>query len=275
MNEIQIELVKILESFQRICDDLELTYYLANGSALGAQKYGGFIPWDDDIDVAMPRKDYDIFCAKAQEYLPSHLFLQNYKTESNFPFLYTKIRNSNTTFIERDVKKLNINHGIYIDIFPLDGYPKYSLSQLLLKCKLKVFGWMQFCGFENSVRIHHALLRKLGFHHRTNHTLSRIEKTIRKIDSNSYMSCDYADRQGRGRVPWSYYGEGLTAKFEYLTVKIPSKIDSYLAYKYGDYKEDLPVERQKSHHNVIVCDLSSSYKTYTENGMCSAPAADI
>lgn len=276
MNEIQKELIKILEAVQQVCDDLGLTYYLVNGTALGARKYGGFIPWDDDIDIAMPRKDYDVFCAKAQERLPEHLFLQNYKTDRRFPLLYSKIRNSNTTFIESGVQHFDMNHGIYIDVFPLDGYPERRLSRWRMCCMMKVFSWMQFCGFDGPDSIHKFFLRKMGFHKRTAKTLANMEKTIRRFEHYTNISCDYADRQGRGCIPWDYYGDGQIVKFEHLHIKIPSQIDAYLTYKYGDWRAELPCEQQVSHHKAVVCDLNRSYLTYVnKSDMPSASAADI
>lgn len=275
MNRLQKELLDILEHFLKMCSELGLTYYLANGSALGAKKYGGFIPWDDDIDVEMPRADYEIFCENAKNYLPEHLFLQNYQTDKEFPLLYTKIRNTNTTFIESDLKHLDINHGIYIDIFPLDGYPDSVFKRANLRCKLKVFSWMQFCGFQNSKGIHQRLLRILGYHRRTNKTLAKMEKMIRKYGNETRKCCDYADRQGKGCVPWEYYGDGCMAEFERLSVVIPSNIEEYLTYKYDDWKSELPKEQKVSHHNALVCDLDNSYLIYMKKDMHSASATDI
>ena len=124
MNELQKVEYSLLRNFISVCDRLGLAYYLVCGTALGAVKYGGFIPWDDDVDVALTRADYNIFCEKAQQLLPDYIFLQNYKTDSAFPSLYTKLRDSRTTFIEESAKSLPINHGVYIDVFPLDGYPE-------------------------------------------------------------------------------------------------------------------------------------------------------
>ena len=114
LQKIEFEMLK---EFVRICDELNLRYYLVCGSALGAAKYGGFIPWDDDVDVALPRPDYDVFCQRAQDMLPKHLFLQNHKTDPNYPMIFSKIRHSGTTYVEKSLAKLNMNHGIYTDIF--------------------------------------------------------------------------------------------------------------------------------------------------------------
>lgn len=100
MTELQEIEVGLLQQFLSICEKLNLTYYLVCGSALGAVKYGGFIPWDDDIDVALPRKDYERFCREAPELLPEWCFLQNYHSEPQYYLLGSKLRDSRTTYIE-------------------------------------------------------------------------------------------------------------------------------------------------------------------------------
>ena len=100
MTELQKKEFEMLCLVVDICNQLDLEYYLVCGSALGAVKYNGFIPWDDDVDVALPRKDYELFLSKASSMLPSWCFIQNYRTDPKFPLLGTKLRNSKTTFIE-------------------------------------------------------------------------------------------------------------------------------------------------------------------------------
>lgn len=87
MTELQEIEFGLLQQFLSVCEQLNLTYYLVCGSALGAVKYGGFIPWDDDIDVALPRKDYEIFCREAPRILPEWCFLQNYHSEPQYYLL--------------------------------------------------------------------------------------------------------------------------------------------------------------------------------------------
>ena len=79
MTDLQTIEVGLLKQFISVCEKLKLTYYMVCGSALGAAKYEGFIPWDDDIDVALPREDYEIFCSEAPKILPEWCFLQNYQ----------------------------------------------------------------------------------------------------------------------------------------------------------------------------------------------------
>lgn len=133
MNELQQAEFALLKAFDQVCAKLGLKYFLVCGSALGAAKYRGFIPWDDDIDVALYREDYEIFCAHAAALLPEHLFVQNYRTDPAFPAIYSKLRDSNTTYIEKSARHLPIHHGIFIDVFPLDGYPDGRLARRRLE----------------------------------------------------------------------------------------------------------------------------------------------
>ena len=258
MNRLQKALLDILECFIKVCEEHQLTWFLVNGSALGAEKYGGFIPWDDDIDVAMPREDYEIFCQKAQNSLPPHLFLQNYKTQKEFPLFYSKLRNSNTTFIEEGMRHLDIHHGIYIDIFPLDNFPDGKLQQLALRCKLKVLGSLQFCGYKNNMGWRKRLLRAFGYHKKTDRTLARMEKLVRRYQ-NTKNVCDYGDRQGKGLCPRAFYEQCGFASFEGLQVPVPSPIEEYLSYKYGNWRAELPKEQQISHHYTVAYNLDVPY----------------
>ena len=124
MNELQKVELDILQHFIEACEKLNVQYFLVCGSALGAKRHGGFIPWDDDMDVGMYREDYNKFMEQAPAILPEGYFLQNYKTDPAYSNVFAKLRNSNTTYIEKTAAELKINHGIYIDIFPLDGYPE-------------------------------------------------------------------------------------------------------------------------------------------------------
>lgn len=139
MNAIQKKVFQLFKMFVQICDRLQMEYFMLCGSALGAIKYGGFIPWDDDIDVGLYREDYERFCKEAPMLLPKKFFLQNYASDPDFPAIYSKLRDSSTTSIEKSVAKLPINHGISIDIFPLDGYPKKKHEQHILEIKKRLF----------------------------------------------------------------------------------------------------------------------------------------
>lgn len=101
MTDLQKKQLEMLRAVDKACEQLSLRYYLVCGSALGAVKYKGFIPWDDDLDIGMLRPDYEIFIENAQRLLPDNYFLQNYRTDPTFPQVFSKVRDSSTTFIEK------------------------------------------------------------------------------------------------------------------------------------------------------------------------------
>lgn len=266
MNDVQKVVFESFRYFADICEKLNLEYYLVNGSALGAVKYGGFIPWDDDLDVGMPRKDYEIFIEKAGEYLPENLFLQNYRTDKRFPHLYSKLRNSDTAFIENGVKHLDMNHGIYMDIFPLDSADASFLNNKINSLNIKILFWFSFSSLDDranlKIRFRNSVLRFMGFHKRTDRALKKLDNFVCGTDSGSLYLCNFADRQGKGKILRKWYGNGSNCIFEGISVKIPENYNDYLTYKYGDWKKELPVGQQKSHHTAIVCDTKKSYKYY-------------
>lgn len=276
MNDLQKVEFNMLKEFIRICDELNIKYYLVCGSALGAAKYSGFIPWDDDMDVALPRKDYEIFCDKAQEMLPKNLFLQNYHTDKNYPLIFSKIRNSDTTYIENSYSDLNINHGVYIDVFPLDGYPEKTDEIQWVEKEKRRYLFSRLCclnvkrTFKTRLLV---ILEKLFLLHKNPAKfINRLEKVITSYSTdNSELWCNHGNWQGKLEyAPREQYGEGIIVKFEGIDVRIPELYDEYLTQKYGDWRADLPDEEKVGHHYYQIMDLSRPYTDYigtvTNNG---------
>ena len=268
MNDLQKTEFDILKTFVDICEKNKLRYYLVCGSALGAVKYSGFIPWDDDIDVALPRADYDRFCECASQFLPQHIFLQNFHTDPEFPHIFSKLRNSNTTFIEKGTSHLNINHGVYIDVFPIDGYPIKPHEQKIFEIRRKILSWKQYCALNDKskirVRIRNAIFRLLGYHKRTYKTLAKLERLYKSSNfESSELWCNFGNYQGKLEyASKDQYGNGIKKSFEGLTVIVPELFDEYLSRKFEDWRAELPKEQQYGHHYYSICDISKSYTYY-------------
>ena len=271
MTELQKKSLELLHIFVRICDKWNIPYYLVCGSALGAVKYGGFIPWDDDVDVGLLRNDYNRFLEVAPRELPEWCFLQNYKTEPNYSATYSKLRNSNTTFIEKGVASLSMNHGIYLDIFPLDGYPEGKLEALIFELKKRLNAWVRYTisvDSENPKIIRrNKILRLIGLHKKTYQAHRRIEKLYSRYSPDqSELWCNFGNWQGKLEyAPKWHYGNGVWATFEGLKVRIPENYDAYLTQKYGEWRKDPPLDKQESHHISTIIDTNKSYKFYSNN----------
>lgn len=135
IEQLRMAELDLLRVFMSVCDELGLQYFIVQGTLLGAVRHGGFIPWDDDIDVGMLRKDYDILMSKGQTLLPPGYFLQTHENDPGYIHGFGKLRNSNTAFVETTCRYRKMNHGIFIDIFPFDFYPDSRLKRCAFELK--------------------------------------------------------------------------------------------------------------------------------------------
>lgn len=271
--EVTVEQTKAIQAieaemfrvFTDICRQLDLQYYLWGGTLLGAVRHKGFIPWDDDIDVGMPRKDYDKFLKEAPALLPEHLFLQTYQTDPEYPHVFAKIRNSNTTFLEKAIRKRNMNHGIFIDIFPLDGYSnkeakclKNKLQKVLIDCRISYA--FDYSKLGLPIRIL-RLISKLFYPSIKKAQVAK-EKLHRAVNSSTYIA-NYSGTGGeRDIVPAEWYAEGVEVTFEGMLAIAPCEYHKVLTKQYGNYMELPPVEKRVTHHYTDIIDTEKSYRYY-------------
>lgn len=268
MNELQKVELDLFRCFAETCEKLNLNYFLVCGSALGAARHGGFIPWDDDMDVGMFRDDYNKFMELAPAILPEGIFLQNYKTDPEYPYIFAKLRNSNTTYIEKLLSNFNINHGVYMDIFPLDGYPENTFQQRKLAFLKRNYRRALFCGFKMPRDFKATalafVLRVFGCHKRSAKTLKKYETLISKYPvKSSRLICSHGTWYGeRDYIPAEFYGKGKETLYEGVKVIVPEKCDEYLTCLYGDWRTPPVPEKQKGTHQHEICDTERSYTEY-------------
>lgn len=266
----------LLKTFIAICEQHGLRYFLVGGSALGAIRHQGYIPWDDDIDVALPRAAYNEFLQVALSALPQDVFLQTSESDSDYRNDYAKLRLNGTTFLEVSAQKLNIHHGVYMDIFPIDGYPASEAERKRLKIKkhiMKAYVGKDYVNplpqSSGSVKILLHRCKKVfvaflcGFQS-TAQVLRRLNACYEQYD---YNACDEVVCHGgawgeREHCPKVQYGNGCHAVFEGIDVVIPEQYDAYLSHKYGNYMALPPVEKRVAHHYCSVVDLTKSYTEY-------------
>ncbi len=264
IKQIEMELFK---SFISVCQKLNLKYYLIGGTLLGAVRHKGFIPWDDDIDVGMLREDYEIFLEKGQALLPEGYFLQCGKSDPEYLNCFAKIRNSNTTYLETSVRNRKINHGVFIDIFPLDFYPDNEKKQKLLLLKKKVLNSRISLLYYNErknksfkIKLIEAIIKFLYPSCRM--AVKDRDKLYKSVKNGSFVANHGGAWGIKEIVPVEWYGEGIFLEFEGLTVRAPIEYDKWLTQVYGDYMQLPPEEKRCPHHYVDVIDFKKSYREY-------------
>lgn len=270
MNKLRKIELEILKAVIRTCGELNIKYYVLYGSLIGAIRHKGFIPWDDDIDIGMLREDYEVFVKEGQKYLPDYYFIQTHRTDPDYPMNFAKVRDSRTTFLESSIKDFRINHGVYIDIFPIDFYPEGKIRRIFFEFKKRLY--------RQRIRRDFTIpsnAEKKSWYSNFLMGLSRIilpsrQKTVDKLEdlfkSTKPSSLVLNNSGPWGRIkeimPYSLYGKGSTVTFEGLNVNVPSEYEAWLRHMYGDYMKLPPKEKQKTHHFTEVIDLERSYLEY-------------
>lgn len=262
----EIELA-VFKQFITVCEKLQLTYYLLGGTLLGAVRHKGFIPWDDDIDVGMPRKDYEVFLEKGQALLPKKYFIQTCYTDEQYALPFCKVRDCETTFVETWSSKSDINHGVFIDIFPLDFYPEEKREEKRFDRKYK---WLTYCRYKACVHMRNDIFAKVKrFIINTATCFVSARQSVKKMDALLKSTkeskrfgnlCGAWGKKEIGFVDW--YGEGREVEFEGIKSVAPCKYELWLEQVYGDYMQLPPEEKRVGHHYTVLIDLEKSYLNY-------------
>lgn len=268
IKDVQKIELEILNEFKQICEKENLRYFLFAGTLLGAVRHQGFIPWDDDVDVVMPRKDYDRFLEIAQSKLPDFLFLQTFNTDDKYINNFAKLRNINTTMIENSVKKLEMNHGIYMDIFPLDGIPDNKIIRKIYYFHLRSLIRMQSYFYEedSNYRIKPELMLKRFVVKKCNeHNIKlKIDELMRK---NDYDKCKCVASLMSNYREKAFFDKKIfkgvcMLPFEGISFACPSGYVELMTQLYGDYLELPPEDKRGMRHNHYIVDTENSFIKY-------------
>lgn len=254
LRRCQLKMLGILEEIDRICKMHDIEYWLDGGTLLGAVRHSGFIPWDDDIDIAMRKEDMDRFCKVAMEELPNNLFLQTMETDPESKTPIVKVRDLNSIFIEfGDSFNLNYQKGIFVDIFPFVDYPTISRS-LTKKITRGI-------SVSNSIMhdMHHYSFRSLAnlLYFGTKRFLFQIIwKVLLRLRPTNTFFCVIPENNGYGVT---YRKDSIfplsEIEFEGKKFSAPRNTDAYLKDLFGNYMEIPPKEKQKIHAVFMVPEL--------------------
>lgn len=256
LKEIELE---ILKEIHKICVENGFRYSLAGGTLLGAVRHGGFIPWDDDIDIFMPRPDYN----KLIEYCKMHqtpFKLICHETEKKYSYLFAKAINPNTTIIEAGANRTDVDLGVYVDIFPIDGLGddyksatnKFNTRRFSREL-LVAYNWKKYFRSKTRsiiyepIRLVMFLLSRCANH---NKLINKIQKRFSPNDFENYKysACICGAYRLKEINTKEVYSEYTDIEFEGVKFKVIKNYDAYMGSIYGDYMKLPPKEKQVSHH---------------------------
>lgn len=275
LQEVQSKALEVAAEIHRVCTDLGIGYFICGGTLLGSVRHGGFIPWDDDIDIGMLRADYQKFLECAPRVIDGQrFFLQTRKTDPEIPYLYSKVRMNGTFYPTEYSRFREFHQGIGVDLFPFDDLPNEVAEQRELLSKAR------------AAARRHALL---AFHHYPLKHLRWDASKRASIPGYSFsyivgraMACHYKrrslsasqaayeklvwqDRSGSNGVPSEYVGcfvptYTMVKRSDLLPYKkvafsgvmlwAPANPDAFLSMQYGDYQQ-VPPPHQRFGHGIV------------------------
>ena len=261
MKELTLEELKkiefdILKMFDVFCKENNIRYFLAFGTLLGAVRYKKFIPWDDDVDVLVPREDYDRLLNLFQDSEKYHLYAFEKNKSYRYPF--AKLCDMTTSLVETYYPNNGVKLGVNIDIFPLDAF-----DNDLAKAKEEVKYINKKCaclGFLKTKKIHTKNpIKFIVWSIIVNYCKIRgsahyIKKVIKKCNRPEQKGSAYVGAKAwciwgdRGIIPAEAFADSVDIEFEGQMFPAPVGYDTYLTCLYGDYLPEPPKEKQKTHH---------------------------
>ena len=269
LNPVQEKLLAMLQWFDSYCQKHDICYYVAGGTMLGAIRHGGFIPWDDDVDVVIPRTDYEKLIHSFDPEGSKYELESPYSGTDDYLFSFAKLYDTETTLTENVGS--GFTRGLYIDLFPIDGvggedwllnFKKYNrFRSLLLTRTCAVRKGRSF--LKNFVII---MVKWIPGFILNNKKLSiKVDRAAARLD---YGSSDYV-----GNLMGAYgkkeilrkeiFGRPTRYAFENIEVNGPERYNEYLTTIYGDWNQIPPENKRHGKHSYLLLDLEHSYKDQT------------
>lgn len=266
--QLKAMLTEMFRWFHVFCEKNQLRYYVLGGTMLGAVRHEGFIPWDDDIDVGMPRKDYIRFEKLMKNYSGRYVLETPNTAAMDYFYPYAKLYDTETTLSENT--RYKIKRGIYLDIFPLDGSgntKKESCDFFKREVETRqnwllaaTTGYRKGRSFYKNAVI--AMIRCIP-----NCILNKKRLLLSLVEACSQKDFDQCEWGGnlvgnwleRELMPRSIMGKPTEYTFEGMTVWGPEDYDGYLTSLYGNWRELPPEDKRVSHHDFLCVDLTRSY----------------
>ena len=256
---------EILDVIHDICKRNNLKYSLAYGTLLGAVRHSGFIPWDDDIDIIMPRKDYEELKRIWMDEAPKNYILMDYHTNHDNPNTFTKIVKDNTTFLQdEDERSKSFHKGIFVDIVPGDLVASNWLSkklQYIVSAIYLLYSRGYTSGNKGIIGVIEKALLKAP---RKNYYKYRVkaEKYLRKWNNSNSAEIVFIETISESKMyfPSNIFDNLFEIQFNGKEYKAVVDFDAMLKTIYGDYMQLPPEEERVWHHHPLIIDFEHNYE---------------
>lgn len=266
IRKVQLAQLQILRDFILFCEEHNLRYFMAGGALIGVLRHKGFIPWDDDIDLSMPRKDFDKFVALQNKY-PDGYSLVNHDIEPTWQFNFCQFVDDKSEIIVH-MNEEPRSCKIWIDVFPEDGLPDNPIRRWFHVKHILMYRYLiQVPNVKTQIDTHkvgrpwyekivikilHFL--PLGKLINVDNMLKAMERLLRKYDydNSKYVGSLLGKYRGKEVVPRNYWGNGVKLRFENIMVSCPVEFDKLLTRIYGDYMKMPPEDKRVGHDIEII-----------------------
>lgn len=249
LEEVKKLQMEILSEVDKFCKENKLCYSLSFGTLIGAIRHKGYIPWDDDIDIMMPRPDYDKFINNFDGYHPDLKLLNSYNDDCYYKS-FSKVYNNRTKFVA-----YNYRGGVFIDIFPIDGLPsKESIDQFIKeKREVEIGLWRSSkiykCADNKTKAFLTYCIKKIIFPSRKT-AIKRLNNFAQKWSFTKY-SLATSSWHGRNYLPKKDFYDTIPMDFENYRFMCIKEYDKFLKLIYGDYMTLPPEDEQHPHHKIV------------------------
>lgn len=260
--DLRKSLLDTMDKIHQVCEENHITYFIIGGTALGAVRHGGFIPWDTDIDIAMKREDYDKFIATANSFLGRDYYCASYVNEENWYHPHALVFNKRTLINwNRSYYRNKKDCPVYVDIFPLDYAPYDEKRQKRqakgIRRKIYLQSRRECILYQRNGTIEMSIKKAVSgiLHIVPDRTFNAsLDQAMSRYSSNpTKQLCSMASHYSYKKqlMPYEYYGNGKLYTFEGRYYRGPAMVDAYLTQLYGDYMELPPVEKRTEYMDYI------------------------